>query len=476
MIHLDRTGSIGLTDQIVQQFAALIQAGQLPAGSRLPSIRKLAATLTVSSATVVAAYDRLAARGLTISRAASGYFVQARPAPEAPSLVPPRRETIDAVWQLRRMLDTKPSMLPAGSGYLPEAWLEDMLSTRLLVRLARSGQRAFASPAGAQGYAPLRRQLSLKLGQAGIPAHPDQIVMTFGATQAVDIIIRLLLVAGDTVAIEEPNYYGLTAQLRANGIRLIPIPRRTDGPDLDSLETACTHYRPKLFFTQTLMHNPTGTSTSIAVASRLLQLAERHDLLVVEDDVYGDLFPTSNPVHLAQIDRLQRVIYVSSFSKVVSPNIRVGFMAAPEAFVEAFIEAKMLSVLATSEFDERLIYEVLAEGRYRKHLERVRLRLARQWPSVVTGLRQAGLQVETGEHAAFFVWASLPPGLDEESLVRDAAENNILLTPGSVFFLGETPRPWLRFSAASANVPRLFAYMKARIAALTAISKSVLVR
>lgn len=467
MIHLDRAGGAPLTDQIVHQFAGLIQAGQLPAGSRLPSIRKLASTLAVSSATVVAAYDRLAARGLVVSRAASGFFVQAEHT-AARQPVPLRRDTIDAVWLLRRMLDPKPGMLQAGTGFLPPDWLEDMLSSRLLARIARSGQRAFTSPASAQGYEPLRRQISLKLGQAGIPAHPDQIVMTAGTTQALDLVLRSLLVAGDTVAIEEPTYFGLTAQLRAHGVRLIPVPRLADGPDLAALETACANFRPKIFFTQTLMHNPTGTSTDIAVASRLLHLAERHDMLVVEDNVYGDIYPGPNPLQLAQIDRLQRVIHVSSFTKVVSPNIRVGYIAAPPAFVETFIEAKMLSVLATSEFDERLMYEMLAEGGYRKHIERVRLRLARQWPGMVTGLRCAGLRVEAGEHAAFFAWAALPEGVDEETLVRDAAENGILLTPGSVFFIAGAPAPWLRFSAASANDPRLFDYLKSRLGALAA--------
>jgi len=162
------------------------------------------------------------------------------------------------------------------------------------------------------------------------------------------------------------------------------------------------------------MHNPTGTSTDIAVASRLLQLAERHDMLVVEDDVFGDLYPGAHPLHLAQIDRLC-VIYVSSFCKVISPNIRVGYLVAPPAFVETFVETMLLSILSTSEFDERLVYEMLVEGGYRKHIERVRMRLVRQWPGVVKGLREAG---------------------------------------------------WLRVSAASGNDPRLFDYLRVRLAAL----------
>lgn len=468
MIHLDRASATPLVDQIVQQLAGQIADGQLPPGSRLPSIRKLAAMLEVSSATVVAAYDRLSARGLAVSRAASGFFVQTTSGPRPGLVSPPRRDKLDAIWLLRRMMEPQPDMLGVGSGYLPETWLEDALSARLLARVARSGPRAFASRASAEGYAPLRSQLALKLGLSGIPVHAEQILTTCGATQALDLVIRALLVPGDTVAVEEPGYYVLHAQLRAHGVRLIPVPRRADGPDLDVLETACENFRPKLFFTQTLMHNPTGTSTQVAVAARLVHLAERHGLLLVEDDVYGDLYAGSGAVHLAQIDRLRRTIFIGSFSKVISPNIRVGFLAAPPALVETFIEHKLLSVMASSEFDERLVHTLLAEGGYRKHIERVRLRLARQWPGVIQGLREAGLRVEAESGATIFAWAALPEHVDEETLVRDAADNGILLGPGKLFFIGAEAGPWLRFGVAVANEPRLFTYLKERIATLGA--------
>ena len=464
MIHLDRANATSLTDQIVQQMAGLIQSGHLPSGSRLPSIRKLAATLSVSSATVVAAYDRLTARGLIASRAASGFFVESRSRAGAAAAhaLPSRRDNIDGIWLMRRMLDARPDMLQVGNGFMPEAWLEDTISARLLARVARQGRHAYVTPGSAEGYAPLRQQLALKCNQAGIPAHPDQILTTFGATQAFDIILRSLLSPGDTVAVEEPCYFGLTAQLQAHGVRMIPIPRRHDGPDLEVLEDACVHFRPRLFFTQTLMHNPTGTNTEVGVAARLVQLAERHNLLLVEDDVHGDFHAQANPVRLAQLDKLQRVILVGSFSKTLSPNIRVGYMACPPALYETFLEHKLLSVLTSSELDEILVHEVLAEGNYRKHIERVRQRLARQWPGLVRGLQEAGLSVVGGEQVGVFVWCRLPDGIDEEVLVRDAAENGIQLAPGRVFHLNPSV-PHLRFSTPLANDARLFSYLKARI-------------
>jgi DNA-binding transcriptional MocR family regulator len=340
------------------------------------------------------------------------------------------------------------------------------LSTRLLARVARKGKRSFVNPGSAEGYAPLRSQLAVKLSMAGIPAHADQILMTFGVSQAFDLIVRALIAPGDVVAVEEPGYFGLVAMLRAHGARIIPVPRRDDGPDPAVFAEICANFRPKLFFTQTLMHNPTGTVTHVACAAEILHIAARHDALIVEDDIYGDLFPGHHAVHLAQLDKLQRVIFTSSFSKVLSPNVRVGYIAAPPALYESFLEQKLLSVMTTSEFDERLIYEMLTDGGYRKHVERVKNRLAQHKPAVVKGLRDAGLVPLEQDYAGVFVWAALPEGVHTETLVRDAAERGFGLTPGSLFFLDCEHAPWLRFNAAASNDARLFDYLRASLAAL----------
>ena len=467
MIHLDKEAGTPLADQIVMQLASLIREGGLPSGARLPSIRKLAGTLTVSSATVVAAYDRLIARGLIESRASSGFFVAPRHAGSAARRAELPPERYDALSMIRRLLDPKEGMLHAGSGFLPQTWLEDTLSTRLLARVARKGKRAFVNPGTAEGYAPLRSQLATKLSMAGIPAHADQILMTFGVSQAFDLIARALISPGDVVVVEEPGYFGLVAMLRAHGARLMPVPRKADGPDVAAFAELCANFRPKLFFTQTLMHNPTGTSTEVSVAAQILQIATRHDVLIVEDDIYGDLFAGNHAVHLAQLDKLQRVIFTSSFSKVLSPNVRVGYIASPPALYESFLEQKLLSVMTTSEFDERLIYEMLTDGGYRKHVERVKNRLAQNKPAVVQGLTRAGLATLQQDHAGVFLWAALPEGIHAETLVRDASEHGFVLTPGSLFYIDCEDSPWLRFNAAFANDARLFDYLKGSISALT---------
>lgn len=467
MIHLDRDTDVSLIDQIVLQLAGLIQDGQLPAGTRLPSIRKLASTLAVSTATVVGAYDRLAARALIESRAASGYFVSNQRQPRPRQLVPlPPRPQHDSIWLVQQFLQRQDNLLHVGSGFFPESWLEDMLSSRLLARIARTGKRCYALPGAPQGYPPLRSQLSIKLGLGGIPASAEQILLTFGATHAMDLVFRGLLVPGDTVAVEEPAYFNMYPQLRAHGVKLIGIPRLASGPDLDTLANICAAHRPRLLITQTLLHNPTGSSTDAGTAFRLLEMAKHHDFLIIEDDIIGDLHPSANPLRLAQVDRLERVILIGSFTKIISPAIRVGYLAAAPELLRICLEQKMLSVLNTAEFDERLVLELLVSGSYRKHVDRLRSRLAQNRAQAIRGLADAGLRPAQDADGGPFIWAALPPQVDLHALCEDAAANGFLLTPGDVFFLSPPAEPWLRFNASAANEPRLFAYLKSRLGSL----------
>ena len=470
MVHVDRDSDIPLMDQIVSQLAGLIQDGQLPPGTRLPSIRKLAANVGVSTATVVGAYDRLAARGLIEARAAAGYFIAA-PRPQAPrgaraTGATLSRPELDAIGLMKSLLQRTDGQIPVGSGFLPEAWLEDMLNSRLLASVARKGKRVYGQPAEPAGYLPLREQLAQKLGFMGIAASSDHIVTTFGVTHAFDLICRALLTPGDTVAVEEPGFFGQFAQLRAFGIKMVGVPRLATGPDLAVLDQMCATHRPRLFLTQTLMHNPTGGTTDAPTAFGLLKLAHRHGFLIVEDDVYGDLYNGGNPLHLAQVDKLDRVIFTAGFSKVLSPALRVGYLAAAPHLIELFLNQKLLSVLTSSEFDERLVCELLQSGAYRKHLERLRPRLSHQRASLVRGLAAAGLAPTLEVDGGMFVWTALPEGSDLPTLVEDALGHGWLLTPGDAFFLRQSPQPMLRFADAIANDQRLFDYLAARMRAI----------
>jgi DNA-binding transcriptional MocR family regulator len=462
MFELTRGSTLPLVDQIVERIGRLIQQGQLAEGTRLPSIRKLAKLVGASPFTVVDAYDRLVARGLIESRAGKGFFVaRRRPAMLAVIEVMPDPGA-NAVSLAQAALTSTADVIPAGSGFLPESWLMELSPNSLMTRLTRGRRPQAWGPCPPQGLGELREQVAAKLVQQGIAVSAANIVTSAGATQAFDLICRNLLSPGDTVLVEEPGYFVLFAQLRSHHVRLVPIPRLADGPDIEALEAACRTHRPRAFFMQTLIHNPTGSNTDPSRCHRILSLAEQYGLAIVEDDVYGDLHD-GPAVRLAQIDGLRHVIYVGSFSKLVGPAVRVGFLAANASLVPQLVERKLLSTLHNSALLECFVTEVLDSGRYRRHLEEIRARLARMRRDSRAALESAGVEFGSAPGTGIFLWGRLPESVNVDALVRDASERSILLAKGSLFSAESASSPWLRFNAAYSTAPELVRYLSASL-------------
>src|SRR5215475_7275160 len=402
MFELSRDSTVPLVDQIAERITKLVQHGQLPAGSRLPSIRKLAKLVGASPFTVVDAYDRLVARGVIESRAGRGFFVTPRRLSAPLVAIEALDDPGSALALARLCLAPSADIVAAGSGFLPENWLLDGAANGVLTRLARNRGSQPWLPCPAQGHTELREQIATRLVQQGVAAGAANIVTTYGASQAFDLLARILLAPGDAVLVEDPGYFVLFEQLRAHHVRLIPVPRHADGPDLEALEAACRAHRPRAFFMQTLVHNPTGSSADPAHCHRILSLAEQYGFAVVEDDVYGDLYE-GPAVRLAQIDGFRHVIYVGSFTKLIGPSLRVGFIATHPALVAELIQRKVLPVLSGSTLNEAIVAEVLDGGRYRRHLERVRARLARMRADSQRSLGSAGVSFEKDEVAGMFL-------------------------------------------------------------------------
>jgi DNA-binding transcriptional MocR family regulator len=454
MFELSRESAVPLVDQIAERITKLVQHGQLPTGSRLPSIRKLAKLVGASPFTVVDAYDRLVARGLIESRAGRGFFVTPRRLATplvAIEAVPDLGS--DALALARLCMSQSTDLIAAGSGFLPENWMLEASATGVLTRLSR-GKRPHAwLPCPPQGLLELREQIAMRLVQHGIAASAANIVTTFGASQAFDLLARILLSPGDAVLVEDPGYFVLFEQLRSHHVQLIPIPRRPDGPDLEALEAACRAHRPRAFFVQTLLHNPTGWNTEPAKCHRILSLAEQYGFAVIEDDVYGDLYE-GPAVRLAQIDGLRHVIYVDSYSKLIGPSLRVGYIAADAALISRIIERKVLSVLSSSALLECFVSEVLDSGRYKRHVEHTRSRLARMRRDSRRALESAGIEFESTIGEGIFLWGRVPGPTLVEDLVRQARERSILLAKGSLFSPSQSCTQWLRFNVAhSASAP-----------------------
>jgi DNA-binding transcriptional MocR family regulator len=462
VFHVARNSSIPLGDQLVEEVTRLIDSGRLPEGSRLPSVRRLAQRADVSTYTVAQAFERLCAKGLIHARPGSGYFVarlRRLPVPARVELGAP--QSVDPVLGFaRNVLEQDNVVVPAGSGFLPSAWLAEALPPSTFSRLGKSGAATESAPV--QGDLALRVLLAERLRTASIPVAPGNLMLTFGASHAFDLIATALLSPSDAVLVDDPGYFVLPAQLKAHGLRVIPVPRLAEGSDLGVLDAAAKLHRPRMFFTQTLLHNPTGTSSSAANCHGILKIAERYDFLVTEDHIYSDL-ASPTWVSLAQIDELQRVIYVGSFNKILGPGLRIGYIAAQNALLPPFIEAKIRNVLTGSALCEGALREVLVSGKYRRHLQRLRDCIAKARAASAFQLGKTGLTLESASGEGMFLWAQVPAGIDPDRLVLDAQSKGILLAKGSLFSPTAQSRNCIRFNVAYGTDPLLIRFLSDQI-------------
>jgi DNA-binding transcriptional MocR family regulator len=461
---LSQDAPLPLVEQITGYVRGRIDERALRAGTRMPSIRQFAAENRVSKFTVVEAYDRLVAQGYLESRRGSGFYVRERPQPVrgAPPAAPASTR-IDVVWLLRNLYDANGArdVLLAGSGCLPEDWLDAGLLQAALRTLSRREPAALTGYGVPQGYAPLRELLRVQLAEIEIGAAPDNLVLTAGASQALDLVARYFLQPGDPVLVDDPGYYVLFGRLAAMGMRLIGVPRNAEGVDVARLESLVQEHRPKLFLTNSVLHNPTATSLTAAAAFRILRLAEEHDFYIVEDDVYADLHP-GRAHRIASLDQLNRVVYVGSVSKTLGAGLRVGWIAAHRDLARDLTDQKMLASLTTPELGERLVYQVLVEGHYRKHVDRLRARLARALEPAIRNLERAGLTIFHEPAAGLFLWARAGQHDDAEALAAEAVREGIVLAPGSLFSPSQARSPWMRFHVACSASPKLARFFAGR--------------
>ncbi len=457
---LTRGSGMSLAQQLADRFAIRIRDRLLAPGTRLPSVRQCAAINGLSPSTVVAAYDQLLARGLVEARRNRGFFVRERAgAASMPFHTPvergvpgPRPQApVNAAALIRGMFQGSDDRPQPCMGVLPPDWLASSFMPAALRRVTASRALTDASLryGDPRGDPHLREVLAGRLMALGLPVDDTQLITTVGATHALDIISRTLLRPGDAVMVEEPGWAVEFARLQALGMRLLPVPRGPAGPDLETISRYCEAHAPKLFVSVSVLHNPTGYSLSPASAHRVLQLAQRHGFFVVEDDTYSHI-AAEHATRMSVLDGLQRTFYVSGFAKILAPNWRVGYLAAPPAWVERLLDTKLLSTLTTPSLMERALAHCIEQGQLRRHAERIRGRLdaARQ--------RSVKLALEAGcrfvsEPAGLFGWVDT--GVDTEVLAQRLLDEGILIAPGALFHAHRTPSTYMRINFATTQAP-----------------------
>jgi DNA-binding transcriptional MocR family regulator len=451
---LSRGADATLTEQLSARFSERIRQRLMAPGTRLPSVRECARRHGVSAYTVVAAYDQLLAQGLVESRRQRGFFVR-EPAPEARAAAqtpnaqtPPRVPLPISATTLMRGMFQPPGALPMpGLGTLPVEWLDLPMLASALRRVGSGAQLGplslqYGEPAGDLR---LRRALATRLADHGVVAAPEQIVTTIGATHALDVVTRTLVRAGDPVLVDEPGWSVEYARLAALGMRVLPVPRGEDGPDLAVMARLIEAHHPRLYVTVSVLHNPTGASLSLGAAHRLLQLAQLHDLHIIEDDSYSHLAPAHLP-RLAALDALERTIYVSGFSKILAPAWRVGFIAAPPALVDRLVDTKLLSTLTSPSLTEQALAHCLEHGLLRRHAERVVHKLDAARARAVKLAQSHGCRFAAPPRG-LFGWVDA--GVDTERLARVMLDGGWLLAPGALFHATHRPTTLMRINFAT---------------------------
>ncbi|MBK1840159.1 PLP-dependent aminotransferase family protein [Azospirillum sp. YIM B02556] len=450
------------TGDVMDAIRRRMASRALSPGEKLPSIRSFATTMGVSPSTVVEAYDRLAAEGVIRSRPGSGFYVSGAVPPLALAEAEPRLDrAIDPFWVSRQSLDAGPDMLKPGCGWLPADWMPNAAIRRAIRHLAHADDGLLADYGGTRGSLPLRRLLARRFADEGIAAAADQILLTNSGTQAIDLICRFLLRPGDTVLVDDPCYFNFQALLRAHQARAVGVPYGRTGPDAALFARLLSAHRPRLYITNSALHNPTGATLSPQTAHQILCAAAAHDLTahdftIVEDDIFADFEPEPSP-RLATLDGLDRVIRIGSFSKTLSASIRCGYIAARPDWVEALVDLQVATNFGgPSPVAAELVHATLNDGSYRKHLDGLRRRLARVRRETAARLEALGLRPWLMPRGGFYLWCSLPDGRDAAEVARAALRESVVLAPGDVFSVSRSASGYMRFNVAQMGDPRIF--------------------
>ncbi|WP_421912650.1 PLP-dependent aminotransferase family protein [Mesorhizobium sp.] len=461
-IRLD--GGATLVESVMATIRQRIAARTLTPGARLPSIRAFAQSMQVSKSTVVEAYERLAAEGTIRSRPGSGFYAAGQLAPLSLAEIGPRLDrAVDPLWVSRQSLEAGDDVLKPGCGWLPASWMPQAGLRRALRTVSRADDVALADYGTPLGLPPLRQLLARRMAEHGIDASPDQIMLTESGTQAIDLLCRMLLEPGDTVLVDDPCYFNFHALLRAHRAKVVSVPYTPSGPDIDLFAQALTEHRPRLYITNSAIHNPTGAILSPVTAHRLLKLADQSDLTIIEDDIFADFEHTSAP-RLAAFDGLSRVVHIGSFSKTLSASVRCGFIAAPRDWIERLIDLKIATTFGGGRLASELVLTLLKDGSYRKHMDLLRARLSRAMHQTGGRLRAIGIIPWIDQPAGLFLWCRLPDGVDAADVAHRALAARVVLAPGNAFSLSQTASRFLRFNVAQSEEDRMFRTLEAAMA------------
>lgn len=464
-IPLDHKSDIPLYQQIEDHLRKSILSGNLPADTRLPASRQLARDLGVNRTTVENAYSALEAEGLVFSKMGSGTYVL--PVYPIPSIPKNNSDTLP-LWQMNLQKnvfatsDTAEDMLQASGHTHPINFASGISDARqfpveefrkVIQSVMRRDQIDALEYGERRGYAPLREGIARILASQGLQTHPENVLITAGSQQAIFLASQVLLKPNDIVLVEDPTYSAALDLFRTLGFQIVGIPVDSQGMQVEKLETLLQQYHPKLIYTIPNFHNPTGTCLSSARRRELILLAGKYNVPILEDDFVGDLrYEGHTQPSLKSLDPGGQVIYVSTFSKMLMPGLRVGFIVADGPVYDSLLNFKRLSDLATSTLIQRALDAYMTVGRYQTYLHRSNQIFRARRDAMVNAIKKylpdhVNYEMPKG---GLFIWLQLPKSISANELLPIACEEGVAFSPGNSFFIdGISGEDWLRLNFAA---------------------------
>jgi len=466
LLRLDRRSPQPLHAQLTTRMAALLDAGTLLPGERLPATRVLAADLGVHRTTVVRAYNALRVLGYLVARPGSGARVRRRLVPRAGDAPPPASAALP-----RRLLRARVRRAPSAEP-LPLAALDlathqpdpalrpfRLLQAAMRAATARDRGAALAAYGDPQGSAALRAAIARRLARHGIPCDPDEVIATDGAQQAFDLILRTFLPRRGAIAVEQPTYPRFLELARGHGARLVPVPMRADGADLDALQRAVRQRRLALVYTMPTFQNPTGCVTSSAHRERVLACCEAAGVGLIEDGFDDELqYAGPSVLPIRALDRSGTVLHVGTLSKLAFPGLRVGWIAASRRAIDRLVAVRGRTSLGGSVLTQRITTALLERAEFDVYLRRLHRTLRARCAAISQGLAVhlppwVQWQPPAGGYTLWLSWAAAHAS--ERTVRERAAALGVAVAPGAPYFLTRPRRAHLRLSIAMLPVEQV---------------------
>ncbi len=445
-IPIDRQSSEPIFRQIAGWLRENILNGNLAAETKLPATRALAEKLGVSRITIKNAYALVESDGLILTREGSGTFVAS---PSSGQGLTQEFKTINwPLWQLEQGAEPVSAMIGSNANIQTSGMIsfigvgdpvyfpaKDFVKTLQDV-VRRDGATALNYGNFGGGYEPLQVTITRVLASQGIQTKPTQVLVTSGSQQGLALVCHQLLHEGDVVLVEKPTYNLALELFRHLKLKIIGVPVDENGMQVEVIEPLLQQYHPKLIYTIPNFQNPTGTCLSISRRRLMLTLAQRYNVPILEDDFVGDLrFEGRALPAIKALDGTGQVIYIGTFSKLLMPGIRVGYLVANGPIFHHLVHQKMVNDLTTSPLLQRALDIYVTVGRYQAHLRRS-TRIYRQRRDVlIENLTEKIPEVKFNTpHGGLFLWLKLPEGLSSQSLQEVARNEGVDFAPGSRFF------------------------------------------